>query len=185
MLQPNFTPFPELSTDRLLLRRITVKDAPELFFLRSDPAILQFLGKEPAKTIQEVIDFLALIDQNIDNNESILWGIALKEDTSKIIGTICYWNITKENYRSEIGYALVPAWWRKGVMKEAINKVLEYGFDTMKLHSIEARLSPGNIGSSAVLESTGFVKEGYFKDNFFYDGKFEDTLVYSRLQQNK
>jgi [ribosomal protein S5]-alanine N-acetyltransferase len=185
MLQLNFTPFPELSTERLLLRRITVKDAPELFFLRSDPAILQFISKEPAKTMQEVINFLALIDKNIDSNESILWGIVLKEDTTKVIGTICYWNIVKENYRAEIGYALVPAWWRKGIMKEAITKVLEYGFSKMGLHSVEARLNPANTGSSAVLESTGFVKEGYFKEEFFYAGKFEDTLVYSRLQQNQ
>ncbi|NOT52354.1 MAG: GNAT family N-acetyltransferase [Chitinophagaceae bacterium] len=182
MLELNFTPFPELSTERLLLRRITVKDIPELFFLRSDPGVLQFLSKEPAKNIQEIIDFLSIIDRNIDNNESILWGIAVKGDISKIIGTICYWNITKESYRSEIGYALIPAWWRKGIMKEAITKVLEYGFNTMGLHSVEARLSPANAGSSAVLESTGFVKEGYFKEDFFYAGKFEDTLVYSRLQ---
>src|SRR5690242_17392351 len=99
MLQLNFTPFPELSTDRLLLRRITVKDAPELFFLRSDPAVLQFISKEPAKTMQDIMDFLARIDNNIDTNEAILWGITLKEDPSKIIGTICYWNIQKENYR--------------------------------------------------------------------------------------
>lgn len=183
MLEFNFTPFPELSTERLLLRRITIDDAPELFLLRSDPQVLQFISKEPAKTIQEVIDFLTLIDNNIDTNDSILWGIALKEEPAKIIGTICFWNVQKENYRSEIGYALIPSFWRKGIMKEAMIKVLEYGFDKMKLHSVEARLSPANIGSAAVLESTGFVREGYFKEDFFYASKFEDTLVYSKLNR--
>ncbi len=182
MLQPNFTPFPELSTERLLLRRITVKDAPELLFLRSDPAVLQFLSKKPATSIKEIEDFIGQIDLNIESNEGVLWGIALKEEPSKIIGTICYWHIVKENYRAEIGYALVPVWWRKGIMKETILKVLEYGFSTMGLHSVEARLNSANTGSSGVLESTGFVKEGCFKEDFFYAGKFEDTLVYSRLQ---
>lgn len=182
MLEPNFTPFPELTTDRLLLRQLVMNDAPEIFFLRSDQAILQYLGKEPATTIKDAEDFIERITENIKNNEGILWAITLKDMPAKAIGSICFWRMDKDNYRSEIGYVLDPAHWRKGIMKEAILKVLDYGFGQMGLHSVEARLSPGNIASAAVLESTGFKKEAHFKEDFFLRGKFEDTLVYSRLQ---
>ena len=111
-----------------------------------------------------------------------MWAIALKTNPSKLIGTICYWNIQKQNFRAEIGYVLHPQFWRMGIMKETINKVIEYGFNTMKLHSIEALIRADNAASAAVLESTGFVKEGYLKEEFYYRGKFMDTIIYSRLQ---
>ena len=111
-----------------------------------------------------------------------MWAITLKENPSKAIGSICFWRMLKEHYRAEIGYALDPAYWRKGIMKETILKTLDYGFSTLGLHSIEARINPHNIASASVLESTGFVREAYFKEDFFRRGAFEDTAVYSRLQ---
>jgi [ribosomal protein S5]-alanine N-acetyltransferase len=182
MLQPNFDPFPELSTERLLLRRITMEDAPEIFFLRSDQTILQFLSKEPAANLKEAEEFITRINNDIDNNDAIMWAITLKENPSKAIGSICFWRMLKEHYRSEIGYVLDPGYWRKGIMKETILKILGYGFSTMGLHSVEARINPDNIASASLLESTGFVKEAYFKEDFFRRDQFEDTEVYSRLQ---
>jgi [ribosomal protein S5]-alanine N-acetyltransferase len=182
MLQPNFTPFPELKTERLLLRRLTMDDKPEIFFLRSDERVLRFIGREPAVSIEEAVAFIQRISDAVDANESIMWAITLKDNPAKLIGNICYWQLQPENYRAEIGYSLHPDHWRKGIMKEAILKVLEYGFQVLKLHSIEARTSPDNIASAAVLEATGFVKEAHLKEEFFFGGKFLDTLIYSRLQ---
>jgi len=47
---------------------------------------------------------------------------------------------------------------------------------------MEAQLNPENIASSAVLESTGFIKEGHLKENFYFNGKFGDTVIYSKLK---
>ena len=185
MLTLNFTPFPELKTIRLLLRKLGKTDANDIFFLRSKEDVFRYLGKEPAATIQDAEKFIGQINKNIDNNESILWGIAFLDDPSKIIGTICLWNIRAEHYRAEIGYVLHPGHWRKGIMKEAINCVVDYGFNVLKLHSIEALLSPANIGSSAALESTGFVKEAHLKESFYFKGEFNDTVIYSKLKESK
>jgi len=165
-----------------MLRRLTPEDAEQVFFLRSDQNIMQFLSKEPAASIKEAEDFITRINNGIDNNEAIMWAIVLKENPSKTIGTICFWRILKEHCRAELGYVLNPEYWRKGIMKEAIYKTLDYGFSTMRLHSVEARINPDNIASAAVLEATGFVREAYFKEDFFHRGKFEDTAVYSRMK---
>lgn len=185
MMEPNYTPFPELQTERILLRRFILADAPELFYLRSDATILQYLGKDAAADIKEIEGFITRFNNDIDNNESILWAMVLKEDPAKVIGNICYWRLLKEHYRAEIGYTLAPAFWRKGIMKETILEVLDYGFNTMGLHSVEARINPDNIASAALLQSTGFIREGYFKEDFFRRGKFEDTAVYSLLKPNR
>ncbi len=184
MLEPNFIPFPELTTARLLLRKIIHQDAPEILFLRSDKNILEFLGKEPAKTIREAEDFIKSINDSIDAGNVIMWAIALKDDPGQLIGTICLWEIRKEHYRAEAGFVLHPEFWRKGFMKEALRRIIEFGFSTLQLHSIEARISPGNMASAAILESTGFVREAYFKEDFFFRGKFLDTAVYSLLNNS-
>jgi len=182
MLQPNFTPFPGLETERLVLRKITQADTEELFFLRSDEAVLKYIGREPMQSADEVHAFLKTIDDGREKNEAILWGIALKENPSKIIGTMCLWRIQPANYRAELGYMLQPMHWGRGITKEAIQKVIEYGFKTLQLHSMEARVHPQNKASAAVLLSTGFIQEGYLKEEFCFREKFSDTIIYSRLQ---
>ena len=107
MLLLNFNPFPTLSTERLNLRRIFAEDEEEIFFLRSDIEMLQFLDRDPAKSIEEVMQWIQMINEAIDNNQYIAWAIALKKDP-RLIGTITFWNIKKEHYRAEIGYALHP-----------------------------------------------------------------------------
>jgi [ribosomal protein S5]-alanine N-acetyltransferase len=181
MLTPHFQPFPELMTDRLLLRQINLSDAPEIFSLRSDKNVLQYIGKEPAASITEAEAFIKMITQKLKENESILWGIAMRNNPAVLIGTICYWNVQKENYRAEIGYALHPQYWRMGIMKEVITKVLNYGFEVMKLHSVEARTDARNKPSAAVLEATGFEREGYLKEELYFKGRFYDSIIYSLL----
>lgn len=184
MLYFSFTPFPELTTERLLLRKISIDDVAAIFFLRSDETVLQFIGKEPARSIKEAEEFIKQINTSIEINEAIMWAITLQNNPSKVIGTICYWRLQPENHRAEIGYALHPDYWRKGIMKEAIQKVLEFGFKTMKLHSVEARISLENLASAAVLTKTGFVKEARLKEEFFFRGEFLDTIIYSRINNS-
>lgn len=183
MLELQFTPFPQLETKRLLLRKMQPADAKALFFLRSDETVMQYIDKERAATINEASIFIQNILSWINTNQSINWAITVKENPDQLIGSIGYWRILKEHYRAEIGYMLHPDYWKKGLMKEAIQAVLDYGFQEMNLHSVEAHINPANNGSAAILESTGFVREAYFKEDYFFRGKFLDTAIYSRLNQ--
>ena len=180
MMEINFTPFPVLLTERLILRQITQEDVTEIFFLRSDKKILQFLGKDAATSAEETSLFINKINELENNNDAVTWGIAYKNE-EKLIGTICYWNITKEHYRAEMGYVLHPDHQGKGIMLEAISKVIKYGFENMKLHSVEAKVDPNNTSSIKLLERNNFIREGLFKEDYFYNGKFFDTAVYSLL----
>ena len=182
MLQLNFSPFPELKTKRLLLRKLDKTDAKEIFFLRSNEDVLRYLGREPTASITEAEEFIGKINKGIDENEAILWGITFLDNPSVVIGTICLWNIQKENLRGEIGYVLHPDFWGKGIMTEAINCVNEYGFNVLDLHSIEGVITPANIASAVVLERTGYVKEGHLKESFYFRGEFSDRIIYSRLK---
>jgi ribosomal-protein-alanine N-acetyltransferase len=110
-----------------------------------------------------------------------MWAIALQEAPGTMIGTICFWNILKDHYSAEIGYILHPGHWRKGLMKETVKSVVDFGFTEMKLHRIEGHINPENTVSGIVLEKCSFVREAYFKENFCFRGKFSDRAVYSLL----
>jgi ribosomal-protein-alanine N-acetyltransferase len=183
MLEPNFTPFPELATERLLIRKITHADAPELLQLRSSEVVMQYIDKERMKTIEEIVTLTDKIESDATNGDGITWAICLKEKPGTLIGSIGLWRIIKPHFRAEIGYMLHPDFWGKGITKEAVLAVIEFGFNTVKLHSIEAHINPGNAGSAALLESTGFVREAYFKEDYFFRGTFRDSAIYSLLNK--
>src|SRR5437868_14098514 len=111
MLELNFSPFPEIKTGRLLLRRMTQQDAGEIFFLRSHEEVMKYIDRPRALTIQDAEDFLGIIDKSLGTNDGITWGITMKDNPEKIIGTIGYWRLKKEHYRAEIGYMLNPVFW--------------------------------------------------------------------------
>ncbi len=184
MLAPNFTPFPTLTTQRLLLRKITIDDAPELLVQRTDDRIMKYIERPRPKNIDETIAFINMIDEEEKKNDLITWGIALK-DNPKVIGTVCFLRFKKENYRIELGYALHPDFWNTGIMNEVLKIVIDYGFREIKAHSIEANINPENIASQKLLEKNGFVREAYFKENFFWEGKFLDSAIYSLLSPLK
>ncbi|MFI0491070.1 GNAT family N-acetyltransferase [Flavobacterium sp.] len=182
MLEINFTPFPNLETERLILRRLVNDDFNEVLALRSDKETMKYIPRPLAKTKEDAMEHIALIDLRIESNEGINWGITLKND-SKLIGIIGHYRLKPEHYRAEIGYMLLPEYHGKGIMTEAIKEVVNYGFKIMRLHSIEALIDPRNSASENVLKKNGFVKEAHFIENEYYEGQFLDTVVYSILNK--
>ena len=184
MLNINFNPFPVLTTERLTIRRITNDDANELFFLRSDETVMQYVNRPKAQSMEDIGQWVKNVNTMIDNNDGIAWGIALRGEP-KIIGTSSFHILIKEHYRAVIGYVMHPQYHGKGYMQEAVTAMLDYGFKTMGLHSVEAHVNPANIASIKLLERCNFVREGYFKEDFFWEGKFLDSGVYSLLAPNR
>ncbi len=183
MLELIFSPFPEIKTERLLLRRMADTDAPEIFYLRSNDIVMKYIDREKPKSLEEALTFIQNVNSNIDKNECVMWAIALRDNPGNLIGNIGFWRIINKHYRSEIGYMLHPDFWGKGIMKEALMAAIDFGFTEMNLHSIEAHINPENKASGILLEKTGFIREAYFKEDFYFRGKFIDTAVYTLLEK--
>jgi ribosomal-protein-alanine N-acetyltransferase len=183
MLAINFHPFPLLETDRLLLRRIDPSDADVILALRGNPELMKYIPRPLAKTKEDALAFIEMIDTNWETNTAITWSITLKED-STTIGNIGYYRIQPENHRAEIGYMALAEYHGKGYVTEAIQALLRYGFEQMQLHSVEAVIDPNNIASERVLQKNGFVKEAHLIENEMWNGTFLDTVIYSLLKRN-
>lgn len=182
MLIINFSPFPNLETERLLLRRVNSNDVKEIFALRSNPETMKYIPRPLVKTDEDALEHIAMIDSKIDSNEGINWAITLK-DNPKLIGIIGHYRINPENYRAELGYMLLPEYHGKGIVSEAVKEAVKYGFQVMKLNSLEAIIDPDNHASAKVLEKNGFVKEAHLRENEFFEGRFLDTVIYSILNK--
>lgn len=156
--QQNQPLFPVLKTKRLLLRKLDINDAPEIFSLRSDDRVNKYLDRPKATSLAEAKAFIERITTAIDQNNSFYWAISFKED-HKLIGTICLWNIDRENSTIEIGYEMMPAHQGKGLVQEALLKVIDYTFNTLVFKTIFAYPIAANEKSTRLLERNGFTTE--------------------------
>src|SRR4030095_10210472 len=155
MLNRTFTPFPILTTERLTLRQLTINDEQEIFTLRSDGEINKYLDRQLSNTIDDARNFINKINENINKNDSLYWAITLS-NKNILVGTICLFGFSDENDKCEIGYELLTNFQGQGIMKEAVEKVIDYAFNTIKVKKIEAFLHRDNQSSIKLLEKFSF-----------------------------
>jgi len=155
MLNTSFTAFPILTTERLTLRQLVIADEQEIFTLRSDSEINKYLGRKISRTIDDANDFINTVNENIAKNDSLYWAITFS-DKSILIGTICLFSFSGKNEKCEIGYELLPNFHGQGIMREALAKVIDYAFNTIKVQKIEAFFHRDNQSSIKLLEKFSF-----------------------------
>ena len=153
----NFTPFPVLKTGRLTLRQLKDADSQDIFFLRSDERVNKYVVRSKPRSIDDAREFIYKINDGINRNENIYWAISMKA-SQELIGTICLWNFSKDKSNAEIGFELKPEYQGKGIMNEALVKVLEFGFKSISLASIDAYTHKNNISSIKLLKNNNFEK---------------------------
>ena len=155
MLNRTFTPFPILTTERLTLRRLVINDEQEIFTLRSDSEINKYLDRKIANTIDDARNFINNVNENINKNDSVYWAITFS-NKNVLVGTICLFSFSDENDKCEIGYELLTNFQGQGIMKEAVEKVIDYAFNTIKVQKIEACFHRDNQSSIKLLEKFSF-----------------------------
>jgi len=180
MLQVQFSPFPALQTPRCRLRRMRLEDSPRMLELRSSPSVMRYIDKETMTSLEEAQLMVVRIDDALRSNSGISWCLTTYDD-DLMIGNAGLWRMIPEHYRAEIGYMLLPAYWGRGLMYEALQAVIHYGFHTLGLHSIEANVNPANAASIGLLKKLGFVQEAYFRENYYFNGTFLDSMIFSLL----
>ncbi|WP_165370506.1 GNAT family N-acetyltransferase [Hymenobacter persicinus] len=181
MLSLQLTPFTELRTPRLLLRELREADAPTLFIMRSDARFIRYLDRDPDASVDETLAIIRRIAQNTADNAGITWAIVRPDRPDELLGTVGLWRMMPEKHRAEIGYGLHSDHWGQGLMHEALAAVLDYGFQSLHLHSVEANVNPSNAASIRALEKQGFVREAHFREDYYFRGQFLDSVIYSLL----
>ena len=154
----NFSPFPTIKTERLILRQLAIEDAEEVYALRTNKEVLNFIDRPPSRNINEGLAFVERIAKNIANNTALYWAIAIIDDP-KLIGSICLWNFSEDNQKAEVGFELFPKYQGLGIMNEALGVVLNFGFNSGRFETIEAFTHKDNLSSKSLLLRHGFKED--------------------------
>jgi ribosomal-protein-alanine N-acetyltransferase len=166
----NFTPFPELETERLILRALQISDAKAIFGLRTNKDVNTFITRDLLNNLSEARAFIDYTANLAHEATGIFWGLADKEN-NEIIGSIGLRNFDAEENYAEIGYDLHPNYQDRGFMNEAFLKILEFASQQMSLKTIEAFTHKNNIASIALLEKHAFKIQNERKDKGFENNK--------------
>ncbi|MCR6110538.1 GNAT family N-acetyltransferase [Bacillus sp. A301a_S52] len=175
--------FPLLETKRLLLRNIINEDAKNILHYMSDEDVMQYYGLAPFKSLNDALDEISWYQTLLNKKTGIRWGITLKEK-GIIIGSCGFHNIVLQHSRAEIGFELSKEMWGKGIAHEAVEAIINYGFNQMDFQRIEALIEPPNLSSQRLVEKLGFMREGLLRNYEFTCGKFYDLYMYSLLKQD-
>jgi len=178
-----FKKFPVLKTRNLTLRKISLNDTNNVFSIFANPETVRYFGKHPFTELSQAKERIIQSITAFRNKEGIRWAITLNT-SNELIGSAGIWRIERSHFRGELGYELSPDYWGKGIMKEALSEIVKFGFEQIKIHSIEANTDPENIASRKLLESLGFKQEGLLRESFYFDGKFYDNVIYSLVNFN-
>ena len=157
-----FDRFPRLDTDRLILRELRPTDARALYAILSGAAVTEYYDDDPFTELAQARDQIESWNRGYQGRRAIRWAIALGDD-GQLIGTCGYYDLHPYHRRAGIGYELAPSFWAQGIMTEALQAILGYGFDELDLVRIQATVMPGNTASVRLLERLGFQREGVLR----------------------
>jgi [ribosomal protein S5]-alanine N-acetyltransferase len=163
-MNPGFSPFPILTTERLVLRKLADADKKEIFFIRSDQEINKYIDRPLLTHLDGAESFISKINEDVGEERCLYWSITLK-DNPVLIGTICLWHFSADHTEAELGYELIPAYQGRGLLQEAMLSVIHYGFGNILLKRIEAYTHKDNLRSIRLLEKNGFIRESQRIDN--------------------
>ena len=173
--------FEEIETDRLILKKITPEVYDFVFANYSEPEIMAFFNftkKEDFEKDREKFE-----KGLSTHNRSFVYFQLIDKDSKKMIGWCGYHTWYLDHDRAEIFYVFKDDKFSgKGLMTEAMKVVINYGFNEMNLHRIEAFVSPENLPSLNLIQKVNFTKEGHLREHYLNNGKAEDSLVFSLLK---
>ena len=175
--------YPRMETKRLVLRALTMDDAEFVFKEYCDPQVSFYMrDEEPLESLEQAKEMLGALQTPEMMPDFKWWGIEHKTK-GELIGSCGYRRWDVQHHRAEIGYDLWPAYWGQGIMPEALEALLRFGYLEMGLNRIEATTHIKNDRSQRVVIKHGFQREGVLRDYYCRDGQYNDQIQFSLLRK--
>lgn len=176
----DFSSFPVLETERLVLRQFQLSDAADVLAYWGDPYVQRFNGPV-YESVEKVRHGIERGQDEYKNQEGIGWAVTLR-DEGKVIGGFGFHHWSKHHRRAEVGYDMARAYWGRGIASETLRAILRFGFDQMNLNYVYAGTIADNHESVRLLERIGFRREGTRREySWEDDGTFHDGAMYGLL----
>lgn len=150
-----------IETHRLILRRFKPEDAQAVYQnWASDPEVTRYLTWPAHADAQVSARVLEEWVRSYEKSDFYQWAIVLKEGGPDPIGSIAVVHQNEAVAMAHVGYCIGRAWWRRGVMSEALQAVMDFLFDAVGVNRVESRHDPRNENSGKVMLKCGMRYEG-------------------------
>ncbi len=173
--------FPEIKTKNILLRQISDSDIDKIFEGLSHPSVIEYYGVN-FKTIEDTKEQMQWY-KNLQQKALGIWWALCSADNEIFYGAAGLSDLSSEHAKAEIGFWLLPQFWGKGLMQEALPLVLNYGFNTYNLHRIEAFVENKNKSSKGLLQKLGFTYEGTMRECEIKAKQFISLDIYAKIKK--
>ncbi len=171
-----------LETERLILRRFKVSDAAAMYKnWASDTDVTKFLMWAAHDSVSVSESILNEWIPCYENDNYYQWAIIIKENGDEPVGSIAVVKQDDSIEMAHIGYCIGKAWWNKGVTSEALERVIKFLFDEVKLNRIESRHDPRNENSGKVMMKCGMKYEGTHRSADWNNQGICDAAYYAIL----
>ena len=177
------TVIPIIDADAIRLRALESKDIADIHDIYSDEIAMEYWGSPPTSSAEQSRQLLNRDLKAVEDGQAMTWAIELKE-TGKLIGKCILWQYSECNQRAEVGYILSRDYWRRGLMTQALQAMIDYAFTSLEIHRLEADTDDNNNGSLALLEKLGFQREGFFRERWYVSGKWQNSIMLGLLKQD-
>ena len=176
-----FSDLPTLETERLVLRKLHRKDVGDIYDYASEPEVARYMPWEYHRSLDDAAMFLRSQLDAYRRGQPASWGLVLKAE-DRLVGAAGFGVWSLSNSKAEFGYVLGKRYWNQGLMTEAAEEIVRFGFEEMLLNRLQARAITDNIASWRVMEKIGMTYEGTERKSRFEKGRFVDFRLYAILR---
>jgi RimJ/RimL family protein N-acetyltransferase len=179
--QTGFTERPTLTTARLVLRPYRMDDAPDVQRLAGDREVARntMLIPHPYED-GEAERWIGTHQEIYESGQGVTFAIT-QRDNGELVGSIGL-VIFEKHHSGELGYWIGKPYWNNGYCTEASLAILDYGFETRKLHRIHAKCYVRNPASGRVMQKIGMQHEGTLRHHLLKWDVYEDVEAYAILE---
>lgn len=175
-----------IETDRLILRRYKIEDADAMYKnWASDSEVTKFLTWQPHPSVDVSRSIIEDWLKEYSDKKYYQWAIVLKDNGNEPIGGISVVHMNEDISMVHIGYCLGRAWWRRGIMSEALKAVTDFMFDTVEVDRVESRHDPRNPNSGKVMQKCGMKYEGTLRSADWNNQGICDACYYALLRSER
>jgi ribosomal-protein-alanine N-acetyltransferase len=163
---------PALSGSLVTLRELRPSDAPSLLAALGTAEVMRLISPPPP-TVEGFEKFIAWTERQRQAGKCIAFGVTLK-DSDTVIGLFQVRALQPGFDIAEWGFALGSEFWGKGIFMDAAHLVLDFAFDVIGVHRLEARAALKNGRGNGALQKLGAVQEAVLRGSFLRDGVYHD-----------
>jgi len=172
-----FAALPPLRSARLQLVPLEIAHADRLFDVFSDPAVVLHTYDARHTSVEVTRQRIQGILERHAQLTGISWAVFLNAE-ERALGHCALHSISWTNRRADLGFELASSHWRRGIMTEALRRIISFSFVELRLNKLSAQVTCDNLPCQGLLAKLGFNQEGLLRQHGFWKGQAHDLKAF-------